>query len=168
MSHLVEQMAYINQPPWHGLGNQLEPLQPMEIWAQQAGMDWEIKAADIQFSAQPRADTVDAGARREVDLTGCAGRCYAACSIVLTGGVWAAPGLSDPGLFYHFPTAVRLAACGPIDLLGPAADGGVQGIFPTRPGTRVIGAGRGHHIPVTGVGVDPGGRHAGAYVFQRC
>ena len=56
MSHLVEQMAYVNQTPWHGLGNHLEPNQPLDVWAQQAGMDWRIEATDIQFATRPESD----------------------------------------------------------------------------------------------------------------
>src|SRR5690606_22192456 len=40
MAHLVEQMAYVGQTPWHGLGNALTPRQPLDVWAQQAGMNW--------------------------------------------------------------------------------------------------------------------------------
>lgn len=50
MAHLVEQMAYVGQTPWHGLGNHLSANQPLEVWQQQAGMDWEIKAAPVQFT----------------------------------------------------------------------------------------------------------------------
>ncbi|QIM49586.1 DUF932 domain-containing protein [Pusillimonas sp. DMV24BSW_D] len=49
MAHLVEQMAYVGQTPWHGLGNQLSPNQPIEVWQQQAGMNWDIKEAPVQF-----------------------------------------------------------------------------------------------------------------------
>ena len=47
--HLVQSMAYINATPWHGLGNQLSPNQPIEVWAEQAGMNWQIDAADVRF-----------------------------------------------------------------------------------------------------------------------
>src|SRR5690606_14223219 len=50
MAHLVEQMAYVGQTPWHGLGNQLSANQPIEVWQQQAGMDWDIKEAPVQFT----------------------------------------------------------------------------------------------------------------------
>ncbi len=50
MAHHVEQMAYVGQTPWHGLGNQLSANQPIEVWQQQAGMDWENKAASVQFT----------------------------------------------------------------------------------------------------------------------
>ncbi|MFC5430772.1 DUF932 domain-containing protein [Paraburkholderia denitrificans] len=47
--HLVNSMAYVGQQPWHGLGNQLAPKQPIEVWAKQAGMDWQIESADVCF-----------------------------------------------------------------------------------------------------------------------
>ena len=50
MAHHIEQLAYIGQTPWHGLGNQLSANQPLEVWQQQAGMDWEIKASPVQFT----------------------------------------------------------------------------------------------------------------------
>ncbi|HEY8102863.1 MAG TPA: DUF932 domain-containing protein [Burkholderiaceae bacterium] len=51
MAHLVEQMAYVNEQPWHGLGNKLSPKQPLEVWAQQAGMDWEIRESAVRYLA---------------------------------------------------------------------------------------------------------------------
>ena len=50
MAHLVETMAYTGLTPWHGLGNQLPEKQPLEIWAQAAGMDWQIKESPVHFS----------------------------------------------------------------------------------------------------------------------
>jgi phage/plasmid-like protein (TIGR03299 family) len=47
--HLVNSMAYVNETPWHGLGNRLVPHQPIEVWAQQAGMDWSIQEAPVSF-----------------------------------------------------------------------------------------------------------------------
>lgn len=49
--HLVSNMAYVGDTPWHGLGNQLSPKQPIEVWARQAGMDWTIESADVRFVA---------------------------------------------------------------------------------------------------------------------
>lgn len=49
MAHHVERMAYVGQTPWHGLGNQLSANQPIEVWQQQAGMDWDIKESPVQF-----------------------------------------------------------------------------------------------------------------------
>ncbi|MGZ3846595.1 MAG: DUF932 domain-containing protein [Flavisolibacter sp.] len=51
MSHLVEQMAYVDETPWHGLGNKLSPKQPIEVWQKQAGMDWEIRESAVRYLA---------------------------------------------------------------------------------------------------------------------
>ena len=50
MAHLVQQMAYVGDAPWHGLGNQLTPKQPIEIWQREAGMDWRINETDVLYS----------------------------------------------------------------------------------------------------------------------
>ncbi|MGE8364252.1 MAG: DUF932 domain-containing protein [Pseudomonadales bacterium] len=47
--HLIHSMAYTGQQPWHGLGNQLSPKQPIEVWAREAGMNWTIESADVRF-----------------------------------------------------------------------------------------------------------------------
>jgi len=52
MAHQLEQMAYIGDTPWHGLGNQLTQNQPVEVWAQQAGMDWRIESSNVSYMAQ--------------------------------------------------------------------------------------------------------------------
>ena len=52
MAHQIEQMAYVGQTPWHGLGNQLSPNQPIEVWAKQAGMDWRIESSNVSYMAQ--------------------------------------------------------------------------------------------------------------------
>jgi phage/plasmid-like protein (TIGR03299 family) len=49
MAHLVETMAYVGETPWHGLGNQLTPKQPLNVWAKQAGMDWQIVESPVCF-----------------------------------------------------------------------------------------------------------------------
>lgn len=51
--HLVQSMAYTGQTPWHGLGQRLSPNQPLEVWAEQAGMNWRIETADVQFASSP-------------------------------------------------------------------------------------------------------------------
>jgi phage/plasmid-like protein (TIGR03299 family) len=51
MAHLIEQMAYVGQTPWHGLGNQLTQKQPIEIWQREAGMDWQIQDSPVHFKA---------------------------------------------------------------------------------------------------------------------
>ena len=52
MAHQLEQMAYVGETPWHGLGNQLTQNQPIEVWAEQAGMDWRIESSDVSYMAQ--------------------------------------------------------------------------------------------------------------------
>lgn len=49
MAHLIENMAYVGETPWHGLGNQLAANQPLEVWAQQAGLDWQIEESPVRF-----------------------------------------------------------------------------------------------------------------------
>ena len=49
MAHQLEQMAYVGDTPWHGLGNQLTQQQPIEVWAKQAGMDWRIESSDVSY-----------------------------------------------------------------------------------------------------------------------
>ena len=52
MAHQIEQIAYVGETPWHGLGNQLTPNQPIEVWAKQAGMDWRIESSNVSYMAQ--------------------------------------------------------------------------------------------------------------------
>ena len=47
--HLVETMAYAGEKPWHGLGNKLTTLQPLEVWKRQAGMDWMIEESEVRY-----------------------------------------------------------------------------------------------------------------------
>ena len=52
MAHQIENMAYVGETPWHGLGNPLTPNQPIEVWAQQAGMDWRIESSNVSYVAE--------------------------------------------------------------------------------------------------------------------
>lgn len=52
MSHLVEQMAYVGQTPWHGLGNALSVGQPLEVWAEQSGLSFSILDAPVRYVPQ--------------------------------------------------------------------------------------------------------------------
>ena len=49
MAHLLEQMAYVGETPWHGLGNLLPAKQSLEVWQKQAGMDWQIEETPVRF-----------------------------------------------------------------------------------------------------------------------
>jgi phage/plasmid-like protein (TIGR03299 family) len=44
-------MAFVGETPWHGLGNSLPKNQPIEVWQKAAGMDFEIKQTDVLFNA---------------------------------------------------------------------------------------------------------------------
>jgi phage/plasmid-like protein (TIGR03299 family) len=44
-------MAFVGDTPWHGLGNQLPRNQPLEVWQKSAGMDFEIKQTEVLFNA---------------------------------------------------------------------------------------------------------------------
>jgi phage/plasmid-like protein (TIGR03299 family) len=60
MAHLINSMAFVGDTPWHGLGNQLTPRQPIEVWARQAGMDWTIEASPVHYLTQlPNLDGSD-------------------------------------------------------------------------------------------------------------
>lgn len=50
MAHLVENMAYVGQEPWHGLGSHLPKNQPIEVWQKSAGMDWQIRETEVLYS----------------------------------------------------------------------------------------------------------------------
>ena len=57
MAHLVEQMAYVGSTPWHELGHHLPAKQPIEVWAQAAGMDWQIQETAVRYLATPAGGT---------------------------------------------------------------------------------------------------------------
>ncbi|HIE5945927.1 TPA: DUF932 domain-containing protein [Burkholderia cepacia] len=56
--HLVSNMAFVGDTPWHGLGNQLAAHQPIEVWAQQAGMNWRIEEAEVRFVSGTAGSTL--------------------------------------------------------------------------------------------------------------
>ena len=67
MAHLIDMsndranMAYVGQKPWHGLGVELNPDSPLELWAEQAGFNWEVKKSPVQYQilgadGQPTGD----------------------------------------------------------------------------------------------------------------
>lgn len=52
MAHLLESMAYVGATPWHELGNQLPPKQPLEVWAEKAGMNWNICSTPVRYMTE--------------------------------------------------------------------------------------------------------------------
>lgn len=55
MSHEIEQMAYIGQTPWHGLGNVLPANTDLNEWVVAAGLNWGVKLSDVYYYADPTA-----------------------------------------------------------------------------------------------------------------
>lgn len=49
MAHQLEQLAYVGNTPWQNLGNHLPPKQPIEVWAQNAGMVWTICETPVRY-----------------------------------------------------------------------------------------------------------------------
>ena len=49
MSHAIQKMAYTGEAPWHKLGSELPAKQPIEVWAQKAGMDWRICETPVRY-----------------------------------------------------------------------------------------------------------------------
>lgn len=48
MSHAVEQMMFVGQTPWHGLGNKLDEAPSISEAIVAAGLDWEVGLKDLQ------------------------------------------------------------------------------------------------------------------------
>lgn len=51
MAHLIDTMAYTGQTPWHQLGNALPKKQSIDVWAQAAGMQWQILETPVRYLA---------------------------------------------------------------------------------------------------------------------
>jgi len=43
------EMAWATTPPWHGLGQRVDPDAGIDEWRIAAGLDWDIKSAPVQF-----------------------------------------------------------------------------------------------------------------------
>lgn len=54
MAHLLQTLAYANsgETPWHGLGNALPAKQSIDVWAQKAGMDWNICETPVRYMTE--------------------------------------------------------------------------------------------------------------------
>jgi phage/plasmid-like protein (TIGR03299 family) len=57
MAHMIEnntitgkaEIAFVAQKPWHGLGQQLTPDAPIDVWRKEAGLDWEAQVSPVMF-----------------------------------------------------------------------------------------------------------------------
>ncbi|OYU11026.1 MAG: hypothetical protein CFE38_14780 [Comamonadaceae bacterium PBBC1] len=45
------EMAWLGETPWHGLGQEMQPGDSLAQWQRQAGMDWTIERAEVEFRA---------------------------------------------------------------------------------------------------------------------
>jgi phage/plasmid-like protein (TIGR03299 family) len=50
MAHLIDQMAFVGQTPWHGLGAKLEENEPLDLWRTRAGLGWEAKTSPVRYA----------------------------------------------------------------------------------------------------------------------
>lgn len=55
MAHMIdfsndrENMAYVGEKPWHGLGSELERGASLDVWCEAAGLNWQAKRATVQY-----------------------------------------------------------------------------------------------------------------------
>ena len=43
------EMAWTGKTPWHGLGQEMRAGEPLDAWCKQAGLDWTIRSAEVEF-----------------------------------------------------------------------------------------------------------------------
>ena len=44
-------MAYVGETPWHGLGQQLTSDAPLEVWAKESGLDFELATSPVMYKS---------------------------------------------------------------------------------------------------------------------
>lgn len=59
-------MAFVGDTPWHSLGQELTKDSPLEVWAKEALLDWQVKSAAARFQI---TDYKDLNAEAKQDLT---------------------------------------------------------------------------------------------------
>ena len=64
MAHLIETMAYANEVPWHGLGNNIDADSTIEEWQRQAGLDWTVSKRPVFFHQREQDNTFSVAAER--------------------------------------------------------------------------------------------------------
>ena len=66
MAHLIEtneitgknEIAFVGDTPWHGLGQVLTKHAPIEVWRREAGLDWQADTSPVQFIADGNVQTM--------------------------------------------------------------------------------------------------------------
>lgn len=74
MAHLIEnnaitgkaEIAYVGAKPWHGLGQDLSPNAPIEVWRKEAGLDWDAEVTPVLFKPNDALDSMVAVTGRKV------------------------------------------------------------------------------------------------------
>ena len=67
MAHLIEttagkaEIAFKGATPWHGLGQVLTDNAPIEVWQQEAGLNWSAQVSPVTFSANGQSAVEVAG-----------------------------------------------------------------------------------------------------------
>lgn len=63
MAHLIDVnangkagMAYVGEKPWHGLGQELSKGASIDTWRVEAGLDWSVGRAQVQFKPSESLD----------------------------------------------------------------------------------------------------------------
>lgn len=56
-------MAYVGQTPWHGLGSQLSPNSPLDVWLKEAGLNYEIHGGEV-MAAMPDGQNITMPSRK--------------------------------------------------------------------------------------------------------
>lgn len=65
MAHMIdlsnnrENMAYVGERPWHGLGQQLTPDAGLDVWLKEAGLQWTVEKASVRFQGNQRVALCD-------------------------------------------------------------------------------------------------------------
>lgn len=50
-------MAYVGATPWHGLGQELTPNSPLDVWLKEAGLNYEIHGGEV-MAAMPDGQNI--------------------------------------------------------------------------------------------------------------
>ena len=74
MAHLIEtnaltgksEIAFVGQVPWHGLGQELSPNAPIEVWKQEAGLAWAAQVAPVTFCPDGTGQVVEVPGRKVI------------------------------------------------------------------------------------------------------
>lgn len=67
MSHMIDEttgqpaIAYVGKTPWHGLGQKLRPGAPVEVWTEEAGLDFVVERSPVEYVRKPTRLELETG-----------------------------------------------------------------------------------------------------------